>query len=196
MCLFLLILLSCGKGKYRSDKNTAGYAAEHITCVQTGYTTPQEVVAFARSLKGIRYQYGSTDPAKGFDCSGFITYVFHHFGIMVPRVSVDFTPVEREISLNDARPGDLVLFTGTDTTTSEVGHMGILLTSPGQPPVFIHSSSGKNIGVIETPLDDYYMKRYVKTIRVFPQNEKNTANEVCSYNSNLANYAEWNLPGN
>ena len=42
---------------------------------------PDSILAFAKTLIGIPYLYASTDPAKGFDCSGFITYVFNHFNI-------------------------------------------------------------------------------------------------------------------
>ncbi len=139
--------------------------------LQTGNTKPDELIAFAKTLIGTPYLYGSTNPANGFDCSGFITYVFNHFDITVPRSSIDFTNVEREIPLDSAKPGDIVLFTGTDSTILEVGHMGILLGS-GRQNEFIHSTSGKAHAVTTTPLNGYYMGRFVKVIRVFKQNDQ------------------------
>jgi lipoprotein Spr len=183
-CFILLaLLLSCSTPDGNADaaKNPynkiIGYpkpdSAGFITKINTGKTTPTELVAFARTLIGVPYKFASTDPTQGFDCSGFITHVFNHFGILVPRSSVDFTLIHREIELKDARPGDLVLFTGTDSTVRIVGHMGIIIISPaGQDVKFIHSTSGKAYGVTETPLNTYYMGRYVKTIRVFAQNDK------------------------
>jgi murein DD-endopeptidase / murein LD-carboxypeptidase len=164
-CVVLFVLLSCGKPDKKDGE------AARITSITTGKITPSEVIGYARSLAGVPYKYGSIDPKQGFDCSGFITCVFNHFGIRVPRTSVDFTFVGRDIALNDARPGDLVLFTGTDTTTSIVGHMGILVSSPGEEFKFIHCTSGKSRGVTETTFYSYYIKRYVKTIRVFPLND-------------------------
>lgn len=140
--------------------------------VSTGNTTPAELIFFARTLHGIPYKYGSIDPAQGFDCSGFITYVFNHFNIAVPRTSAEFTFVKREIDLKMAKPGDLILFTGTDSTIRTVGHMGIIVSLPTEPVTFIHSTSGKANGVTETPLNSYYMGRYVKIVRVFPQSEQ------------------------
>ncbi|HEX6845699.1 MAG TPA: NlpC/P60 family protein, partial [Chitinophagaceae bacterium] len=55
--------------------------------INTGSTMPDSLVAFGKSLVGTPYLYASSDPSKGFDCSGFITYVFNHFGIAVPRSS-------------------------------------------------------------------------------------------------------------
>src|SRR5687768_13672096 len=45
--------------------------------IQTGNTSPADVVAFAKTLIGVPYKYASANPAEGFDCSGFITYVFN-----------------------------------------------------------------------------------------------------------------------
>lgn len=137
--------------------------------INTGRTKPAELLAFAKTLIGIPYKYGSTDPAGGFDCSGFITYVFNHFNIAVPRSSIDFTNYQTKVDLAEARPGDIILFTGTDSTLREVGHMGIITTANNSQIEFIHSTSGKANGVTITALNSYYMGRFVKVLRVFNQ---------------------------
>lgn len=137
--------------------------------IKTGVTAPDSLVAFGKSLVGTPYLYASSDPAKGFDCSGFITYVFNHFGIAVPRSSVDFTDLGLEISKDIARPGDLILFTGTDSAINTVGHMGIVESNERSNLLFLHSTSGKAYGVVISPLKGYYEARFVKVIRVFPQ---------------------------
>ncbi len=135
--------------------------------INTGNTKPQELLAFAQSLMGVQYRYASSDAVNGFDCSGFITYVFNHFNITVPRTSIDFTNYNKQVNLNEAKPGDLILFTGTDSTIREVGHMGIITSANNDLVAFIHSSSGKANGVTVTPLNKYYRGRFVKVIRVF-----------------------------
>lgn len=127
-------------------------------------TLTDSLLIFAKTLKGIPYKYASTNPNVGFDCSGFITYVYNHFNIEVPRTSVGFTDEGCRIPLPEAQPGDLILFTGTDSTKRIVGHMGII-TQTGDSIVFIHSTSGKANGVTETRLDKYYMGRFMKVIR-------------------------------
>jgi len=129
---------------------------------------PDSIVAFARTLIGVPYLYASTDPAMGFDCSGFITFVFNHFSIAVPRSSVDFTNYGKELSLSAAKPGDLILFTGTDSTVRIVGHMGIVENVADDQLRFIHSTSGKGKGVVITPFEKYYQSRFVKVIRILP----------------------------
>lgn len=137
--------------------------------IDTKNVQPQQVVDYAKTLIGTPYHYASTDPNVGFDCSGFVTHVFHHFDIGVPRSSIDFTNVGKEVSAAQAKSGDLILFTGTDSTERFVGHMGIVISNTDTLR-FIHSSSGKAHGVTITALNGYYRSRYVKTIRVFPQN--------------------------
>jgi cell wall-associated NlpC family hydrolase len=139
--------------------------------IDTRNVHPGEVVAFAESLIGTPYRYGSTDPKVGFDCSGFFTYVFTHFHIVVPRSSVDFTDVGHEIPVKEGKQGDLILFTGTDSTEKFVGHMGMIVSNENGVTNFIHSTSGKQYGVTITPLSSYYLSRYMKTIRIFPENE-------------------------
>src|SRR3954471_8841125 len=59
-------------------KDTPGLVVNKMV-IHTGNIQPGQVVDFAKTLIGTKYRYGSTDPAVGFDCSGFITYVFNHF---------------------------------------------------------------------------------------------------------------------
>jgi cell wall-associated NlpC family hydrolase len=139
--------------------------------INTKNVDPNAIVNFAQTLLGTPYLYGSTNPNRGFDCSGFITYVFNHFGISVPRSSIDFTGVGKEILVANAKRGDIILFTGTDPTERFVGHMGIVISNTDSLR-FIHSSSGKANGVTITPLNKYYLGRFMKTIRVFPQNDR------------------------
>lgn len=138
--------------------------------IDTRKVHPSEVVTYAKTLIGVPYRYASTDPKVGFDGSGVITHVFNHFGIIVPRSSRDFTEVGQGIDPSHAKPGDLVLFTGTDSTEKFVGHMGLVVSNTKGNLEFIHSTSGKKYGVTISPLSGYYQSRYVKTVRIFPEN--------------------------
>ncbi len=135
--------------------------------VNTGNVRIDSVLNFAQSLIGTPYRYASTDPLVGFDCSGFITYVFSHFNIKVPRSSYEFENVGQTIAVEQSKPGDLMLFTGTDSTEKTIGHMGIILSFDSSHIKFIHSSSGKANGVVITDFGKYYQSRFVKVVRIF-----------------------------
>lgn len=176
--IWTLVVFSCKRPNNTTPGNAfilpplAPGTKKHYITIATGETTPGQLVAFARSLEGMPYQYGSANPQLGFDCSGFVTYVFNHFGIRVPRPSVDFTYVNREIDITQAKPGDLILFTGTDPIPKIAGHIGIVRTNNAGNIIFIHSTSGQACGITESPFNAYYQQRYIKTIRVFPQNDR------------------------
>ena len=138
----------------------------HPEAINSKDVSPENLVSFAETLIGTPYKYASTDPLVGFDCSGFITYVFNHYNIEVPRSSKDFKNEGTEIPLSQSKKGDLILFTGTDSTERIIGHMGIIISNKDGIK-FIHSSSGKAHGVVITELNNYYMGRFVKVIRVF-----------------------------
>jgi peptidoglycan DL-endopeptidase CwlO len=78
------------------------------------------LVRFARRFLGVRYVYGGTNPASGFDCSGFTRYVFAHFGVVLPHYTFGQYDVGRAVARSRLRPGDLVFFDG-------VGHVGLYI---------------------------------------------------------------------
>ncbi len=121
----------------------------------------EEFIGYAKEFLGTRYLYASADPAKGFDCSGFLYYVFQHFNIKSPRSSYEFEHWGVDVDPVLAQPGDLILFTASDS--SRIGHIGIL-TEQGPELRFIHASSSR--GVIISRFAGYYLDHFVKMIRV------------------------------
>ena len=134
--------------------------------INTKTITAEELTGFAETLLGIPYKYGSMKKEDGFDCSGFVNYVFSHFGITVPRTTVDFTNAGMEVSIKDSHPGDLILFTGSDAKSGVVGHMGIITENKKNSFWFIHAATSK--GVMISPMNAYFIPRFVKVIRIFP----------------------------
>lgn len=129
--------------------------------------SPDALVAYAITLEGSPYLYGSQDPEKGFDNSGFVNYVFQHFAIEVPRFSGDFEKVGNPINLPEAGPGDIILFSISDSVKRSVGHVGIITSEVGEPVSFIHATSGKSRGVVITNMNSYYQKRLMGVRTLF-----------------------------
>lgn len=80
---------------------------------------PDDLLYFAQTLIGTRYRSASSNPLYGFDCSGFVSYVFKYFNFSVPRSSCEFINVGEKVKLEDAKPGDIILFTGTSKKAAE-----------------------------------------------------------------------------
>ncbi|WP_300601439.1 C40 family peptidase [Niabella sp.] len=122
----------------------------------------KEFTAYAKTFLGTPYKYGSADPDKGFDCSGFLYHIFQHYHVKSPRSSYNYEYVGQEVSLQHALPGDLILFRGENSR--RIGHIGII-TSNKIPLSFIHAA-GTGTGVIISTFSGYYQKQFVKIIRV------------------------------
>jgi cell wall-associated NlpC family hydrolase len=78
------------------------------------------VVDYAKRFRGVRYVYGGTSPRSGFDCSGFVRFVFAHFGVSLAHSSYAQFADGRRVSRSSLRPGDLLFFDG-------LGHVGIYI---------------------------------------------------------------------
>ena len=80
-----------------------------------GYRTdvsPSDVIAYAKQFVGNRYGWGGTDPHTGADCSGYLQYVFAHFGIRLPRTSYEQRTAGKRVSYSNMKPGDIICYSG------------------------------------------------------------------------------------
>ncbi|PKV75763.1 C40 family peptidase [Pontibacter ramchanderi] len=106
----------------------------------------ESLIAYALTLMGTPYQYGGTT-SNGFDCSGFTSHVFQEFGVPVTRSSATQAADGVSVERDEARPGDLVIFTGTNPQVREPGHVGIVISEPGDTISFVHSSSNGGVKI-------------------------------------------------
>lgn len=126
------------------------------------------LIAFAKQFLGIKYRYGGMSPKTGFDCSGFVNYVFLHFGVKLPRSSKYFVNLEEKVEKQDCQKGDILVFAGRNPQTRPVGHVAIVSAIENDDIEFIHASArSKKGGIIITKLSEsnYYQKRLVTIIR-------------------------------
>jgi cell wall-associated NlpC family hydrolase len=108
----------------------------------------ERVVGFAKHLIGVRYSWGGSSPRTGFDCSGFVRYVYGHFGISLAHSSFADYWRGRQVGRLAMKPGDLVFFDGE-------GHVGIYV-GHGR---FIHAPHTGTVVRIST-MSGWYSSRF------------------------------------
>lgn len=111
-----------------------------------------DVISYAKNFIGTRYVYGGRSPS-GFDCSGFVGYVYEKFGVSLPRTSSAQYNATTRVSKANLQAGDLVFFTNGGRG---VGHVGIYVGNNQ----FIHSPSAGRTVCIDS-MSGYYSRNYV-----------------------------------
>lgn len=114
----------------------------------------QHIIDQALSLRGIPYHFGGHSPETGFDCSGFVHYVFNQSAnIVLPRTSASMSTIGQSIKKEELQPGDLIFF---NTARKPFSHVAIYIGDHQ----FIHAPrQGRNVEV-ENIEDSYWASRY------------------------------------
>ena len=121
----------------------------------------KEIVDYAYEFLGCPYVYGASGP-KSFDCSGFTSYVYKHFGYSLARSAAGQASNGVEVSKSDLQAGDILLFLDYKTM-DKIGHVGIYIGDGN----FIHASSGSGYCVkISTISSGSYKTRYAGARRI------------------------------
>ena len=147
---------------------------------QASAATGNEIVNYAKSLEGIRYQYGGTT-TSGFDCSGFTSYVFDKMGISLNRTAASQYTEGSAVSKSNLQPGDLVFFDNLGYTS----HVGIYIGN-GK---FISATTSKGTSVASINDPYYWGKYYLGAKRINSTEEVQTASLPPVTNGNFVDVA-------
>ncbi len=120
----------------------------------------EQLVATAKKYAGVKYVWGGSSPSTGFDCSGYVNYVYASCGLSVKRTSSLLYAESAKISKAELQPGDLVFF--ASPSGWYVSHVGIYIGG-GQ---FIHASSGAGCVTVSTLSGAYYSSYFYGAGRV------------------------------
>ena len=113
----------------------------------------------ALSLRGAPFRMGGVDPASGFDCSGFVRYVYQQHGVAMPREVREQFRVGKNIERSRLEPGDLVFFS---TVAPGASHVGIMIGGDQ----FIHAPSERGVVRVESLTQQYWASRFIGAKRV------------------------------
>ncbi len=161
--LLLLVLLSAVSGQSHNDLPDSGFSRQIDA---SSVVDRIALIAFAKKYLGTPYHYASSNPKKGFDCSGFVNFVFKNFKINLPRSSKEFKSMGEDLKPEEFKTGDVVVFYSF-RNKKRIGHVGIICEANGLKSKFIHSSSGKVRGIIISDLGSgMYARRFYRCVDV------------------------------
>ena len=139
-------------------KDSAGSRGDG-TVVAASSSLGQQIVDYAAQFLGTPYVYGGNGP-NSFDCSGFTSYVYRHFGYTLNRTATGQLSNGVSVSKSELQPGDLVFFKSGGS--KPVSHVGIYVGG-GQ---FIHASTNTYEVRYDNLTSGYYNNVYVYARRV------------------------------
>lgn len=138
-----------------SMASTAAGKVDSDESAETNVTPHVGLIALAMELRDIRYRRGGRNPDSGFDCSGFVSYVFmHSLGLRLPATSAAQFVSGMKVARNEMRSGDLVFF--RTAGKKRISHVGIYLDD-GR---FIHAPSSGKVVRIDRLDEKYWAKRF------------------------------------
>jgi cell wall-associated NlpC family hydrolase len=127
----------------------------------------QEVIINALSLTGIKYKFGGNSPETGFDCSGFVRYVFHNAAnLTLPPTARAISQLGKTVKKDELQPGDLVFF---NTLKSAFSHVGIYIGDNK----FVHAPSSGKVVRVENMQAGYWSSRFNGAQRLDKEAETN-----------------------
>lgn len=166
--LFTLVLNMIGLNFYSENHEGDQPIFDYTSMEMRRECRIDSLLSKAETCVGVRYVYGGTTK-KGFDCSGFVNYVFNGFDIQLPRTARDMARLGENVDFNDIRSGDLVFFTGRNSNSKSVGHIGIVTQKTSNGFKMIHASTSRGV-MIDDYQTTYYKQRFLfaKRLNVVP----------------------------
>ena len=143
-----------------SSATTSAVTTTASTAAYSAYSSVgAQVAATAQLYVGYRYTWGGMSPDTGFDCSGFVNYIYKLYGYTLNRVAHDiYTGSGTFVSKDQLQPGDILCF----GSGYYVGHVGLYIGNNQM----VHASNSRT-GVIITDLSNtYYTNTYVGAKRI------------------------------
>jgi cell wall-associated NlpC family hydrolase len=113
------------------------------------------IIGWAQNYIGTRYRSSGTTPQKGFDCSGFTSYIMREYGVKISHGSSTQATQGQKVSLENAQPGDLVFF----GKKKRINHVAIIVENNNGNITVVHSTNTRGVVVENINDSDYWRKR-------------------------------------
>ncbi|MGB1041338.1 MAG: C40 family peptidase [Flavobacteriales bacterium] len=154
-------------------KYDEGFKAAEVdtTCTVDELSEVDKLIDYSKKFLGVPYIYGGTGDG-GFDCSGYTQYIMGRYGYKIPRSARNQKEKIKPVKIKKAQKGDLVFFS-KNKKKSNITHVGIVISDPGEDLVMIHASSSRGIMITNVTTNTYWKPKLVAVGR--PEKEEVTS---------------------
>ncbi|CAN5118417.1 hypothetical protein BH09BAC1_BH09BAC1_18160 [soil metagenome] len=150
-----------------SVANTSLPSKKDETPMVTQNSIIDQLLAVGRSFLGLPYRSAGFDPSTGFDCSGFVSYLFRQFNVNLPRSSQELSLVGSPVTLSQVKPGDLLFYGTRKGSSYRTSHVALVYSFQKGNLAFIHSSSQGVVIDDQTSASwEYWERRFLFAKRV------------------------------
>lgn len=158
-------------GEYYVNCDTASDESKYLDSysAQEAMDLKTQLLTVAKKYIGVKYVWGGTTP-KGFDCSGYTSYVFGKIGIDINRTVLKQLSDGVIVAKEDLQPGDLIIFSNTTGSGNFASHVGIYIGNDQ----LIHCGTSKGVTIVSLS-DSYYAKHYQCARRIILTDVATTA---------------------
>jgi murein DD-endopeptidase / murein LD-carboxypeptidase len=150
--------------RFRLPEKNDSIARDSVKTVAHREFVIDSVITFGKKFLGLHYKSGGSTPS-GFDCSGYVSYLFHKFGYSLPHSSSGMATVGEKIDIKKAKPGDLICFKGRSTKTNRVGHVALIIAADSGQITMMHSCH-RGVMIEKYNNSPYYTHRFMMCRRV------------------------------
>ena len=162
--IFLLTTTQCAVHKKQSESGRIEKSAKVVKKSKNARIT--EAVNYAQQFIGVSYRYGGKTPETGFDCSGFIAYIYRKVGINLSPASYQMAQSGKKVDYGKITKGDLMFFTGSNKNNRVVGHVALVLSNRSGTIRIIHSTSSRGVVIDTYNSSNYWNERFLFAKRV------------------------------
>ncbi|MGB0166309.1 MAG: C40 family peptidase [Luteibaculum sp.] len=160
LCFFLFLLFATAFSAQAQEQMGYELSYEEALNGHPHQILVSTLLENAFKHEGTPYRYGGVSP-KGFDCSGFMYYIFKAIQVDLPHSSKMIANIGFEISREEVRAGDLIFFKGSNKNSTQVGHVGLVSAVEEGHIYFIHASSSNGVRVDELDNNRYFAPRFL-----------------------------------
>ena len=162
--ILIFTTTQCGVHKQQVESVRIEKSAKVVKKSKKAQT--KEIVKYAQTFIGIPYYYGGKTPESGFDCSGFVSYVYKKVGIDLPPGSYNMALSGKQVDVKKIAKGDLMFFTGSDKNNRVVGHVALVVSNDSGTIKIIHSTSSRGVVIDTYNSSKYWTERFLFAKRV------------------------------